>query len=181
MAPANTCLRNTLAVMLFVMGGLLCSEVAAHPSHVTIAEAEWNAKSKSLEIAVRVNVADLEKGIRRQSKSAKKIVLKEGESNAEREVKNYVNSRLAIYTKDEKRLKLKWVGMEVEIHHGWLYFEFPMRNPPSSIVFENRLFLELEKDQVNTLMFKTGSSKKTVHFTQGKTRRELALTVKAND
>ncbi len=197
-APKTNWRSVVLVVIVLATSAWFSGEAVAHPSHVTIGEAEWNRQSKSLEVAIRVNAADLEKSLRRRAKGAK-VVLKSGEATADRPTADYVNSRLALYVRDpadrdtaardtagrdpvdreadKKRVKLKWVGMEVEMHHVWLYFEFPMQNTPAEFTFENRLFLDLEEDQVNTMIFKVGGRKKTLHFTRESIRREVALNV----
>ena len=64
--------RRILSVNRLVLHGLiLCvatvlmtASSSAHPHHVSIAEAEWNLKTRSLEVALKVHPNDLERALR---------------------------------------------------------------------------------------------------------------------
>ena len=54
---------------LAVFVSLTAAVVSAHPSHVAIAEAEWNQESKKMEVALRVRPEDLEEALTRAETS----------------------------------------------------------------------------------------------------------------
>lgn len=158
-----------------VIAVVLClppTAVFAHPFHVTIAEAEWNEESKSLEVSLRVNPLDVERLLRQRWKRS--VELTEGDKKAEQELHQYLEERLSIVV-NGKRLKPKWVGMEVEVSRAWLYFEYPLAAAPGELAVEHRVFHELEKDQVNTLLLKVGDHKLTRHFTRHKAKHQIEL------
>ena len=173
--PKPTTLRLTLGVVAMTAAVALGANRSAdaHPFHVTIAEAEWNPKTSSLEVSMRVNPIDVERVLRERLKRS--VELSESDEAAEKAVFAYLQERLVLSSGPKTKWKPKWVGMEVKINRAWLYFEYPMPQPPRSLRVEHRLFHELEDDQVNTLLLKVGGVKQTRHFTRFKARHELAF------
>lgn len=160
--------RISLAALLTLA---LSAAAQAHPFHVTMTEAEWNPKTKSLEVSMRVNPLDVERVLRAKWKRNVELVADDKKMDAA--VFEYLQKQLVLATPDKKRLKPKWVGMEVKVNRAWLYFEYPMKAPPKLLRVEHRVFHELESDQVNTLMLKVDGRRMTRHFTRFKNRHEL--------
>lgn len=105
---------------------LSCSgTVLAHKSHTSVAEVEWNARSQRFEVAMRLHIADLEDAISvRQNKRFRL----EGNKTAAKELSAYVADNFAIQTQAAEKCQLHWVGMELELHEAWVYFEIEMHS-----------------------------------------------------
>ncbi|APZ92182.1 DUF6702 family protein [Fuerstiella marisgermanici] len=104
------------------------SNAWAHPFHSSTTEIEWNASSGKFEVAMRLRIADLEDAL---SAIEKRRVNVETDPDRERFVKAYLQKHFSIgHRKDEKCL-LHWVGMELELHDAWVYFEAEVAGKPS--------------------------------------------------
>ena len=120
----------------------------AHPFHASIAEAEWNAKTKNLEVSLWVHPTDLEKALSRRSK---KPIDPDKTTNLYQLSKADLSEVFIIKDANGKQKKLDWVGKEIKVKGAWLYFQFPLPNGPEGVRISNRIFFELLKDQENTI------------------------------
>lgn len=92
----------------------------AHPGHYSTAEIEWNSKSNRFEVAMRLRIPDLEDAISRMRGSRFRI---ESSPNAEKLLQQYLQQHVSIGFDGHATSRLHWVGMELEIHDLWIYFE----------------------------------------------------------
>jgi len=143
---------------LLLLGGI----VAAHPRHSSIAEAEWNAKTGRLEIAMQLNPVDLEQALRRL---ADRPIDLDKSAGIERLIEKYLSRVFFVREPDGKRAKLVWVGYEVDLKDAWLYFEVPLKKGPENVTFGSAFFMELLPDQANTINFRVGKLRKSLTFT----------------
>ena len=162
---------------MVLIGLIVClipasSAVAAHPFHVSLAEVEFNPKSKNLEIALRVWPNDLERAIQIQNK--KKINIEKAK-NADELILKYLELAFVVKGLDGKAAKIKWVGKEISIKEAWLYFEVPMPKGVDGITFENRICFEVLDDQVNTIIFRSGKKRLSLKFTANSPKSKLDL------
>ena len=139
-----------------------------HPFHSTIAEVEWNAKSKSLEIALSVWPVDLEAVLAKSEKIREDVegpISLDDETQKEvldQGIRAYVNQRFRRTDVDDNQ-KINWLGFEIEKDSVWCYFEIKDVEA-GELEFENRLFFELHPDQQNTILLKQGRKRAAVHF-----------------
>lgn len=165
------------ALRAIVCAGLLVlvavAPAVAHPFHVTISEAEYNPRTDHLEVALRVKPVDLEEAL--QARFRKKVKL-EKDKRADALIAKYLESVFVVRDAAGKPIPLKWVGKEVEIQRVWLYFEFPLKGKLAGAVLDNRVFLEILPDQINTVTFRRGRAQRTLHFTRRKMKRPIAFT-----
>ena len=148
------------------------SHALAHPQHVSIAEAQWNAKTGKLEVAVKVHPNDLERSLRRRF--SRRVIL-ETTANVDRLIEKYLATGFVVKQQDGRPATLKWVGKEISVKAGWLYFEVPLKRGPLGTTFTNRLFFELLDDQVNTINVKVGPRRKSLNFTHERPTKKLEL------
>lgn len=146
------------------------TEPVSHPFHVSVAEIEYNAKSKKLECALRIWPEDLEKALNKRSNE--KVDLDSTEDIDERIFK-YMNAKIKI-SSGEKASKLIWVGKELEIKQGWLYFEVETGKQPDDFTFSNQMFFELQDDQVNMFNFKFDDRRASISFTKANSQHQLS-------
>jgi len=151
-----------LATMLFALT-LATASARAHPFHVSLAEAEWNAKTGQLEVALKVHATDLEKALRRHS--GKPIDLDKS-PEADRRIIAYLKHVFRVLSPQGRPCAIKWVGKEVTLKSAWLYFEIPLPKGIEGVRFSNQIFFELLSNQVNTVNFKQGRRKLTLRFTR---------------
>ena len=91
----------------------------AHSSHSSVTEAEWNKDSRRFEIAMKVRIADLQDAI--SAKQGKRLRLHTG-SPADA-ILEYLTENFYVTFSENQKCRLRWVGMELELHDVWLYFE----------------------------------------------------------
>lgn len=141
---------------------------ASHPYHVSHAEVNWNAKSCNFEIALCVWPADLEKALK--GDSGKSIDLDKAE-DLDRLMETYVAKKFRITqanvqanfdSKNTDSVSIRWVGHERNLKKAWLYFEIPGDKVNRQWKVENRVFFELNEDQLNHVDFKYGNSAKVL-------------------
>jgi len=134
----------------------------AHPRHLSVAEAEWNAKTGRLEIALQVNPVDLEQALRR---FANRPIDLDKSTGIDRLMHDYLSQSFVARDVDGKRAKLNWVGHEMDLKDAWLYFEVPLNNGPADVTFGAAYLFELLPDQANTINFRVGKQRRSLAFT----------------
>ena len=107
---------------LLVIGSV--SAFAVHPSHSSITEIEWNADSERFEVPMKLSIADLEDAI--SVKLNRRFSL-ETDKDASSHAQAYLKERFAITRSEDHVCLLHWVGMELELHDAWFYFEAESR------------------------------------------------------
>ncbi|QDT32268.1 DUF6702 family protein [Thalassoglobus polymorphus] len=155
---SNTNRCASLAVLAYF--AMANTSLLAHPFHFSSAEMQWNEKSSTFEVALKVDPNDLEQELRRRTK--KKLVLEKLDSNEV--VFEYVGEAFQIEM-GGKKLKLKPVGFEVETKSAWIYFEFPVASPLGDLKVTNRL-LQQAPHQTNTLLFRFEKTKTSTQFNE---------------
>lgn len=160
-------------------GVLLCSlslavvpGAAVHPFHITMAEAEFNEETGKLEVSLRIyHPTDLEESLSRRQ--GKRVSL-DGTTGVDEMLLAYLEEQLTIERPDGQRAKLEWVGKEVSLKTAWLYFEVDLPGGLEGASFRNRVLFDIERDQVNTVVFRQGDKRATLRFTRAEDRRVFA-------
>lgn len=155
--------------ILMIITGERNESSTTHPFHVSVAEIEYNSGSKKLECALRIWPEDLEKAL--NNSSTEKIDLDSTKDIDERIFK-YMQSKIKVADGD-KNSKLIWVGKEMGIKQGWLYFEVETGVQPDGFSFSNQMFFELQDDQVNMFNFRFDDRRASISFTKVKSRHQL--------
>ena len=116
-----------LKTLVFVNALLVIGSVSAfavHPSHSSMTEIEWNADSERFEVAMKLSIADLQDAI--SVRLGRRFNL-ETDKDASSHVQAYLKERFAITRSEDHVCLLHWVGMELELHDAWFYFEAESR------------------------------------------------------
>jgi len=161
--------RNATGLVVFAVVGLISTCcVAAHPYHVSLAEVNWNPKSGNFEVALCLWPADLEKAI--AIAQGKPIDLDKVD-NLDELIERYVAKKFLLRrakpvggSKAESIAKptIRWVGHEKTIKEAWLYFEITGDKTPARWTIENRVFFELNDDQMNQVQMTIGKTPNSV-------------------
>ncbi len=146
----------------------------AHPVHATFAEAVWNPKTHSIEIALRVRVVDLESAL---SQGIKKQIDIENTEGIEKNICSYLNNNFYIILPTGKKLVSKWSDKEVGITNAWLYFEFILdsKTKPNQCKIQNSIFFDDLEGQKNVIEYREGKNKEIFSFKQDTKIRPLIL------
>jgi hypothetical protein len=150
---------KSLAIYLLV----IWSMAQSHPFHATITSFDCNRNNKRVEITIKIFTNDLEKAIARQEKSDIQIDSGNNSLMIDTLIYNYIKNHLSISFND-KRMQLSWVGKEFDNDITWCYLEISNVDKFSrtTILIENRLFLELFDDQLNICHFYCGEKPETL-------------------
>ena len=154
--------KMLLAGLVWAMLCLSSPLLATHPYHVSFAEVEWNPKTGNFEVALCVWPADLEKSI---SEMQGRPIDLDAEPNLESAYQAYVSRRFRIVGDSGKTSPIRWVGSQVGLKQAWLYFEVAGDKKPGRWTIENRVFYELNDDQLNQIQVKVGPARKLVSST----------------
>lgn len=163
------------AATLFLAAIALVATAGAHPVHATFAEAVWNPKTKSVEVALRVRGLDLEEAL---SKGREKRVDLDKTEGIDRLIGAYLDKNFTVAHPDGTVLKPKWSDKEVGIKNTWLYFEFPFGEgkTPKGCKIRNTVFFDDLDGQKNVIEYRAGQAKRILEF-EGKVR-EIAIVAK---
>lgn len=129
----------------------------SHKVHVSVSQLEFNQKSQSVQIVVRVYADDLATAVSQHAKRPVKIdpATAGKDKQIGETILAYLRSNLELKTKSGAPVRLNWVGLEWQGDMFWLYVAGKV--PPSSVKADsldgsqlrNRIFCELFEDQVN--------------------------------
>lgn len=130
---------------------LLLPLLIAHPYHVSLAELEFNAASGRWEVALRLHPGDLDAALSHDQR--RRVILeRETPAAARRIAIAYLNKHFRLLAGDPPQpSQLHWVGMQADPKFVWWYFE--LQPPPGAapLRLENRVLMEIEPTQVNTV------------------------------
>lgn len=128
-----------------------------HKVHVSVAQLEYNQKSQSVEITVRVFADDLENAVSQHAKRPVKI--DPATANKDKRVGEailaYLRNSFELKSKTGTPVKLTWIGMEWQVDMYWLYVEGKLPAIPAhangldGAQLRNKIFCDLFDDQVN--------------------------------
>jgi len=157
--------------------------VVSHPYHVSNAEVNFNAATGNFEVALCVWPADLEKAIGQENQTP--IDLDKSE-DLDDLMKSYIEKRFLVRAarKDassknvgdaEAIPAIRWIGHEHDLKKAWLYFEVECDPSVANWTLENRVFFELNEDQLNQLELSVGNDSRVVVCRLGDSRVSVGL------
>ena len=148
---------------------------AVHPPQVSLAEAEWNAKTGCLEVALRIEAREFLPVLRRAAGGDLDVA---DEKAMDAALPKFVVGHVQIRrSKKAEPQPLRWVGHERERGDLWLYFEIPLPasdEPLTGLHVRNTLLVEDAPRQVNTMTFKLGDRRRSQHFWRDHTDRQFS-------
>ena len=104
---------------------LLTLLLSLHPIHVSIAEVDYNADAKALQITLRIFIDDLELSIRNKVNSPEMDLLNPGGSKStDQLVSDYLSNALKLKV-DKKAVQTNYLGHEIEGPAMICYIEVP--------------------------------------------------------
>lgn len=151
----------------------------AHSLHQSIAEAEYNAQTKKLEISLTVFINDLETALIRRAERDLRIE-RTPSSVFDAQIVAYLGAVLNLTDAAGHPAKLEWLGRQVDVETQkssdpttTLFFQFTLPKGLADAKLQHALFCELFADQVNLLLLKDGATKRSMRFISGDTAKSL--------
>ncbi|CAM2011094.1 DUF6702 family protein [Acanthopleuribacter pedis] len=142
-------MKRLFVTALLLAGGAF--PLWAHRFHASLTQAEWNPKSNSLEVVVRVFANDIERAVSQAAGEKWRL-----DDQNEAPLWAYVRDRFA-FVHNGKEVPFQPIGHESDVRTAWLYLEVPLSGPPTELALRNTLLIEINTDQVNTVNLKMGS------------------------
>lgn len=166
---------KTLSVVLW----LLCTTVAhAHPFHTSLTELEYSAQNKTIEIAIKLTIVDLETEL--SSLLAKNIVM-DGNPENDALILDYIQSHFRLTPVHSIGIEqagdhaiLQWVGKQLEISHMWVYLTASV-DEAKQVTLDNRLLLKNASEQINTVVVLNDGKREAHHLTTADTTLTVGL------
>jgi hypothetical protein len=122
----------------------------------------YNEKSSSFEVAIKVFIDDLEKGISKSGISNLKIGTDNESSLAEEHIAHYLDQHFTI-TIDDAKLKPHFIGKELtdDLIAIWCYVEYTKPNASAKkCTVDNKILFDVHDDQRNIMDIRMNSKHK---------------------
>ena len=142
------------AVCLFFTGA------AVHPIYVSVAEIEYNAKERSLEVSCKLFTDDFEKALRSDYKTKVDLINPPDRTAMDKLVNDYVLKHFTIYL-EGKPVSMKFLGYE-QIEEGiFCYYEAGNISQPQNFSFFNTLLYAYQEEQMGLMHVTVNGTRKS--------------------
>lgn len=149
-----------LVGLVFLLAASFASP-ALHHYATSLAEADYNTETKSLEVALSLQSSDLEWVL---SRRAEKRVSLETTPKVDLLIEAYIKEVLAAKLADGTAASFTWIGKEMEPGVVWIFFELGLPDGLAGVELTNRTFIKWERDQINTVNLRADGRSRTLTF-----------------
>jgi len=170
-----------MRVLTVILSLLVATCLHAHSVHTSTAEAEYNARTKKLEVSLTVFVSDLELALVRQSEREMKIE-KTPAAEFDAQIQAYLAKTFVVTDAAGKVAKMAWVGREMDEASEKsgdpavvLFFEVEVPEGVVGTTVKDSVFLDLFKDQMNLVQLRSGARKMEMRFGGDEVVKTLSL------
>jgi len=132
-----------------------------HPFFVSITQIDYNAKTKYLEISMKVFSDDFAACIEKQGGGKLYLHTNKENSQANALIEKYILQNFSISV-NNKPLNIKFLGKEKEDDATWIYLEIPNVNKVQSLNISNKILLECYDSQTNMVNANVNGTKKSL-------------------
>ena len=166
--------RSPLIVLGWLLfASLVAAPALAHPYHTTIAEMDWNAARSTLEVALRLLPDDLDRAVAAWTGKPPQTTPTPDEATIAATLTRWLEDRFIVRTAAGDAAPIAWVGRDIGVDHAWLYFEIHLADGLVGCSLEQRIMLDLEPRQVNTVLLRAEGERTTLTFSRESPSREL--------
>ncbi|MEM8889443.1 MAG: DUF6702 family protein [Bacteroidota bacterium] len=144
----------------------------AHPFYVSVSQIGYNSESKSLELACKIFVDDLETALEAAGAKDLYLGLDKEKSSADEIIDNYLRKHLDIRINGNK-VEGSFLGKEVIDDVIWSYIEYTDVAFPSELSIDNTLLLEELEGQQNIVHVKVAGKEKSLRLFKGRSKDVL--------
>jgi hypothetical protein len=150
-----------LRVCLFIL--LIVGSGFKHDFHTSLTEINFNSKTKSLELSVRVFTDDLELTLTNFNKG-KRVGIEDPDQMIDPLIEQYIRKNLALISPNKEVKFGKFYGKEKEADATWIYLEIFDCQDIKDFTLYNAVMQEMFTDQTNLVNIIYPSQKKTIVF-----------------
>ncbi|MBK0401982.1 hypothetical protein I5M27_03235 [Adhaeribacter sp. BT258] len=158
-------------ILLLVCLLAIFQKAEAHPYHVSIAEVKYNAKTQSLEIALKIFTDDLEKTL---SDLVRKPVLLTSDAAVQKLLETYFQKNFNVALSHNQVEVPRLLGFEKQDDAHWFYLDIPVK--ASQLVtakLRNQVLIQTFPDQTNLTNLEINGQKRTLIFKEGEVLKPL--------
>ncbi|GAB3235659.1 hypothetical protein GCM10027346_25570 [Hymenobacter seoulensis] len=163
------------ARQLFLLTGfvLLGHLVAwAHAYHVSIMELRFNPEKQRLEMAMKVFIDDLEKGLSAgKPATVRTDLLPRAQLNPM--LTELLNRSIQFSARPGETLPLTLVGMQKESDSYWLYFTAPLPASATGVSLRHQFLFSTFPDQMNIVNLEAKGQKQSLLFRADEAQQQL--------
>ncbi len=134
-----------------------------HDFHTSLTEINYNPKSGSLELSVRVFTDDLELTLTNFN-NGKLVKIEDPEATVDPLIEQYIRKNLALISPDKEVKFGKFYGKEKEADATWIFLEIFDCKQIKNFTLYNTIMQEMFEDQTNLVNIIYPSQKKTIVF-----------------
>lgn len=134
-----------------------------HDFHTSLTEINFNSKTGSLELSVRVFTDDLELTLTNFNKG-KLVKIEDPEAIVDPLIEQYIRKNLALISPDKVVKFGKFYGKEKEADATWIFLEIFDCKQIKNFSLYNTIMQEMFEDQTNLVNIIYPSQKKTIVF-----------------
>ncbi len=149
---------------------------AAHPLHVSHAEADFNRATGKLEIALKVFADDFETKL--TARAGHRVSLEKTlKAELDALCLAYLAETFTVKSRDGARQSLHWVGREIKDseNHLWLYFEVPLPGGADGARIVHAVLSDTFRDQLNSVLVRDGGRAVTLVFFPDRGEKTVAF------
>jgi len=154
-------MRRALTFCLLLLWTASLAAPAVHHFATSLTEADYNAETKRVEVALSVMSSDLEWVL---SRRAGKRVSLEHTPKVDALLETYLNEVFHAKLKSGDTAVMTWVGKEFETSLVWLFFELDLPKGTQGVRLTNRVLMKWERDQINTVNLRSTGRNRTLTF-----------------
>lgn len=161
-----------LSIVLIYLGWL----VSAHPFFISLTEIRQNPDSKNLEIAQKIFWDDLEVSLREYHQESFNILKPKDEKILSAKIGAYLTTHFEIWV-DGKKVKLNYLGFEVEEDAIWAYYETIPISITTQVEVRNSILIKEIDGQQNIVhvYFPGNSAPRSLLIGKGEERGTLKI------
>ena len=164
---------------VFYCGLLAAASLHAHSLHQSTAEAEYNPKTKKLEVSLTVFISDLELALVRQCER-EMLIDKTPTTEFDTQIQAYLAKTFVVTDAAGKPAKIEWMGRELDADsvksnepEVTLFFEIALPNGLAGKTLQHTVFGDLFKDQTHLLHLRSNACKAALRFTGDDAEKKL--------
>lgn len=157
-----------LGIMLMLLSTVFAIHKTSHPYYVSVTEIEYNAKEKELGIACKLFTDDFEFTLKDQFNQPINIYKPADTAKLNNLVEAYITKHLMLNI-DGNRLKMLYLGYEIEGEAIWCYFSVPGVPAFKQLNVFNDLLYTYKKEQINMIHVRVNGEKQSHRLTHPNT------------
>jgi len=159
-----------------LLAGLLATvpPLAAHAIHTSVAEADYNAATRRLEVSLRVFIDDFEAALSVHARRRLSLAATPREE-FDAATRTYLAEKFTVRTPDGQLAPLIWVGREVRDAENelWFHFEVALPGGVEGCRVHHQALGEQFPTQINSVRVRDGERRLTLVFLPRQTEKTV--------